>query len=65
LLQDELAKGIVVLAITRDVGDDAQVVGLDCGIAELLESRCASDEHRVEPGREGNQDKARNRGGIN
>jgi len=36
LLLDELTKGIVVLAVTRDVSDDAQVVGFDCGIAKLL-----------------------------
>ena len=64
LLLDELAKGVMVLAIVGDICDDAQIVGLDCGIAKLFKSGCTPDEHGVEPGREGNWDETCNRGGI-
>jgi len=57
-------EGIMVLAITGDVGDDAQIVGLDCSVAELFELGRMPDEHGVEPGREGNWDETCDQGGI-
>ena len=50
LLLDELAKGIVVLAIARDVGNEPELVGSDGGIAEFLEVCSPPNEHVMEPG---------------
>ena len=51
LLLNELAKGVMILAVSGDIGDEPEVVGSDGGIAELLKVGSPSDEHVVEPGR--------------
>jgi len=64
LLLDELAEGIMVLVVVRDIGHNAQVVGFDGGIAKLLESGHASNEHGMEPRGECDRDESCNRGSI-
>jgi len=46
----------VVLAEVGDVGDNAEVVGGECGVAKLLEVGGTTNEHVVEPGRQGDRD---------
>ena len=48
LLLNELAQKVMVLAVAGDVGDDAEVVRGQGGVAELLEAGATTDEHVVD-----------------
>ena len=47
----------MVLSESGDVGGDAKVVEGERGVTELFEVGGPTDEHVVEPGREGDRDK--------
>jgi len=64
LLLYELAQKVVVLAIPGDVGDDAEVVGVVGGVAELLEASGPPNEHAVKPGGQGDRDKTAHGCGV-
>ena len=50
----------MVLAIARDIGNEAEVVGGDGGVLELLEVSGAPNEHMVVPRWQGGGDKPSN-----
>jgi len=64
LLLNELSQDVVVLAIAGDIGNDAEVVGGEGSVAELLEMSTTADEHVMEPGGEGDRDETVHRCGI-
>ena len=53
------------MAEAGDVGDDAEVVGGERGVTELLEVGGPADEHVVEPRGEGDWNVTAHRGGVN
>jgi len=50
LLLNELAQGVVVLTVAREVGDETIVVSGDRGILKLLKVGGMPDEHVMIPG---------------
>jgi len=52
------------LAVSGDVGDDAEVVSGVCGVTKLLEVGGPTNEHVVEPRGECDGDKATHRRGV-
>jgi len=64
LLLDELPQDVVVLAVARDIGDDAKVVGGEGSVAELFEAGTTTNEHVMEPRGEGDRDETAHGRGI-